>query len=201
MSKTFCQVKLKDISYKLFYLEDRYFPPPWYIHLLYFFLKSTYFHQQKRVNWFNKLSYKNKYISGLHYFLELAISTLSATLQDGGLIDQVDRERGANRNQSREIQFIHAKRLTHHSNTRYTLLVMDSWFGLNWLFFRTCLAFVALFYRIFWVESLGFFHFKSGIYVRRITKWYGIVICTLKIIIIINVVFNIIIMIIILILS
>ena len=22
------QVKLKDISYKLFYLEDRYFPPP-----------------------------------------------------------------------------------------------------------------------------------------------------------------------------
>ena len=24
MSKTFCQVKLKDISYKLFYLEDRY---------------------------------------------------------------------------------------------------------------------------------------------------------------------------------
>ena len=32
MSKTFCQVKLKDISYKLFYLEDRYFPPPWYIH-------------------------------------------------------------------------------------------------------------------------------------------------------------------------
>ena len=126
MSKTFCQVKLKDISYKLSYLEDRYFPPPWYIHLLYFFLKSTYFHEQKIKNWFNKLSYKSKYISGLHYFFELAISTLSVTLQDGGLIDQVDRERCANRNQSRGIQFIHAKRLTHHPNTRYTLLVMDS---------------------------------------------------------------------------
>ena len=60
-------------------------------------------------------------------FLELAISTLSATLQAGDLIDQVDRERGANRNQSRGIQFIHAKRLTHHPNTRCTLLVMDSW--------------------------------------------------------------------------
>ena len=127
MSKTFCQVKLKDISYKLFYLEDRYFPPPWYIHLLYFFLKSTYFHQQKIVNRFNKISHKNKYISGLHYLFELAISTLSATLQAGGLIDQVDRERGANRNQSRGIKFIHAKRLTHHPNTRYTFLVMDSW--------------------------------------------------------------------------
>ena len=91
ISKIFCQVKLEDISYKLFYLEDRYFPPPWYIHLLYFFLKSTYFHQQKRVNRFNKLSYKNKCISGLHYFFELAISTLSATLQAGDLIDQVDR--------------------------------------------------------------------------------------------------------------
>ena len=32
MSKTFCQIKLEDIPYKLFYLEDRYFPPPWYIH-------------------------------------------------------------------------------------------------------------------------------------------------------------------------
>ena len=137
MSKTLCQVKLKDISYKLFYLEDRYVLPPWYIHLLYFFLKSTYFHQQKRVNWLDKLSYKNKYISGLHYFFfELAISTLSATLQAGDLIDQVDRERGANRNQSRGIQFIHAKRLTHHPNTRYTLLVMDScWlpFCKSWL--------------------------------------------------------------------
>ena len=40
------------------------------------------------------------------------------------MIDQVDRERGANRNQSRGIQFIHAERLTHHPNTRYTLLVM-----------------------------------------------------------------------------
>ena len=131
MSKTFSQVKLKDISYKLFYLEDRYFPPPWHIHLLYFFLKSTYFHQQKIVNWFNKLSYKNKYISDLHYFFELAISTLSATLQDAGLIDQVDWERGANRNQSRGIKFVHAKRLTHHPNTRYTLLVMDSCFYLQ----------------------------------------------------------------------
>ena len=130
MSKTFYQVKLKEISYKLLYLEDRYFPPPWYIHLLHpFFLKSTYFHQQKRVNRFNKLSYKNKYISGLQYFFELAISTLSATLQVGDLIDQVDRERGANRNQSRGITFIHAKRLTHHPNTRYTLLVMDSCSG------------------------------------------------------------------------
>ena len=46
-------------------------------------------------------------------------------LQAGHLIDQVDRERGANRNQSRRIQFIHAKRLTHHPNTRYTPLVMD----------------------------------------------------------------------------
>ena len=65
------------------------------------------------------------YISGLHYFFELATSTPSATLQAGDLIDQVDRERGANRNQSRGIQFIHTKRLTHHPNTRYTLLVMD----------------------------------------------------------------------------
>ena len=79
------------------------------------------------MNWFNKLSYKNNYISrGLHYFFELAISTLSATLQAGDLIDQVDRERGANKNQSRGIQFIHAKQLSHHPNTRYTLLVMDS---------------------------------------------------------------------------
>ena len=90
------------------------------------FMKSTYFHQQKRVNWFNKPSYKNKYIAGLHYDFELAISTLSATLQAGDLIDQVDRERGANRNQSRGIKFIHAKRLTHHPNTRYKLPVMDS---------------------------------------------------------------------------
>ena len=43
MSKTFYQVKLKDISYKLFYLEDRYFPPPWYIHLLYFFSEKYIF--------------------------------------------------------------------------------------------------------------------------------------------------------------
>ena len=50
---------------------------------------------------------------------------LSATLQAGDLIDQVDRERGSNRNQSRGVQLIHAKRLT-HPNTRYTLLVMDS---------------------------------------------------------------------------
>ena len=48
------------------------------------------------------------------------------TLQAGDLIDEVDRERGANRNQSRGIQLIHAKRLTHHPNTRYTVLVMDS---------------------------------------------------------------------------
>ena len=39
---------------------------------------------------------------------------------------ELDRERGANRNQSRGIQLIHAKRLTHHlhPNTRFTLLVM-----------------------------------------------------------------------------
>ena len=111
------QVRLKDLSYNLFYLEDRYFP------LLGIF---KYFHQQKRVNWFNKLSYSNEYISGLHYFFELAILTLSATLQAGDLIDQVDRDRGANRNQSRGIQLIHAKQLTHHPNTRYILLVMDS---------------------------------------------------------------------------
>ena len=92
----------------------------------FFLSKSTYFHQKERVNWLNKLSYKNKYISGLHYFFELPISTFSATLQPGDLIDQIDRERGANRNQSRGIQFIHSKRLTHHPNTRYTLLVMDS---------------------------------------------------------------------------
>ena len=63
-------------------------------------------------------------------FFELAILTPSATLQAGDLIDQVDRERGANRNQSRGIQLIHAKRLTRHTNTRYTLLIMDSWVGL-----------------------------------------------------------------------
>ena len=123
-----CQVKLKYISYKLFYLEDRYFPHPLPVYSP-AVLSSSYFHQQKRVNWFNKLSYKNKYISGLHYFFELAISTLSATLQAGDLIDQVDRERGANSNKSRGIQLIHAKRLTHHPNTRYTLLVRDSWKG------------------------------------------------------------------------
>ena len=42
MSKTFCQVKLEDIPYKLFYSADRYFPPPWYIHLLYFFSVEKY---------------------------------------------------------------------------------------------------------------------------------------------------------------
>ena len=41
-------------------------------------------------------------------------------------LNRVDRERGVNRNQSRGVQLIHAKRLTHHPNTRYTLLVMDS---------------------------------------------------------------------------
>ena len=66
------------------------------------------------------------YISGLHYFFELAISTLSAALQAGDLIDQVYWEHGTNRSQSCGIQFIHAKRLTHHPNTRYTLLVMNS---------------------------------------------------------------------------
>ena len=48
-------------------------------------------------------------------------------LKAGDLIGQVDWERGANTNQSRGIQLIHAKRLTHHPNTRYTLLAMDSW--------------------------------------------------------------------------
>ena len=43
MSKTFCQVKLEDIPHKLFYLEDRYFPPPWYIHLLCFFSEKYIF--------------------------------------------------------------------------------------------------------------------------------------------------------------
>ena len=37
------------------------------------------------------------------------------------------------RNQSRGIQLIHAKRLTHHPNTRYTLLVMDSWLNLIYI--------------------------------------------------------------------
>ena len=106
-------------------LGGQIFSPSLVYHLLYFFLKNTCFHQQKRVNWFNQLSYKNKCISGLHYFFELVISTRAqrdAALQAGDLIDQVDRERGANRNQSRGIQFIHTKRLTHHPNTRYTLL-------------------------------------------------------------------------------
>ena len=117
MLKTFCQVKLKDISYKLFYLEDRYFPPTLYIQLLYFFSERHIFSSTEK--WIDSINYLIK--------IELAISTLSATLQAGDLIDQVDRERGANINQSRGIQFIHAKRLTHHPNTRYTLLVMDSW--------------------------------------------------------------------------
>ena len=120
MSKTFCQV----INY--FIWRTDIFPLLGIFTCCTFFLKSTYFHQQKRVNRINKLSYKNKYISGLHYFLELVNLTLSATLQAGDLIDQADRERGANRYQSRRIQLIHAKRLTHHPNTRYTLLVMDS---------------------------------------------------------------------------
>ena len=55
------------------------------------------------------------------------IQLVDTTLQAGDLIDQVDRECGANRYQSRGIQFIHAKRLTHHPNTKYTLLIMDSW--------------------------------------------------------------------------
>ena len=57
-----------------------------------------------------------------HFETQFSLLTLQA-----GDFDQVDRERGANRNQSRGIQLIHAKRLTHHPNTRYTLLVMDSW--------------------------------------------------------------------------
>ena len=128
-SKTCCQgVKLKDVSnVNYFTWRTDIFPLLGIFTCCTFFLKSTYFHQKKRVNWFNKLSYKTKYISGLHYFFELAISTLSATLQAEDLIDQVDRERGANRNHSRGIQLMHAKRLTHHPNTRYTLLVMDSW--------------------------------------------------------------------------
>ena len=90
----------------------------------------TYKNISRRVNWFNKLSYKNKCISGLYYFLNSpvwrSVQLVDTTLQAGDLIDQVDRERGANRNQSRGIQLIHAKQLTHHPNTRYTLLVMYS---------------------------------------------------------------------------
>ena len=29
-------------QYKWFYLENRYFPPSWYIHLLYFFFSEKY---------------------------------------------------------------------------------------------------------------------------------------------------------------
>ena len=60
-------------------------------------------------------------------FFELAILTLSSASDAASWrLDQVDGERGANRNQSRGIQLIHAKRLTHHPNTRYTFLLMDS---------------------------------------------------------------------------
>ena len=128
MSKTFCQVKLEDIPYKLFYLEDRYFPPPWYIQLLFFFFCRKVHIFISRRDWIDSINHLIKISIFLVFIiLELAISTLIATLRAGDLIEQVDRERGANRNQSRGIQFIHAKRLTHHPNTRYILLVMDSW--------------------------------------------------------------------------
>ena len=126
-------------QFELFYLEDRYFPrvnrPA-----LFFFWKaihnllqlSTYKNISRRVNWFNKLSYKNlikisvfSFWSSL--FFELANLTLMPVEPATQRCKQVDRERGANQNQSRGIQLIHAKRLTHHPNTRYTLLVMDSW--------------------------------------------------------------------------
>ena len=127
--------------FELFYLEDKcqIFPPSLVNRLAgYFFWKAihdllqlfTYKNISRRVNWFNKLSYKNKCIYGLHSFLNSpfwrSVQLVDATLQAGDLIDQVDRQRGANKNQSRGIQMIHAKRLTHHPNTRYTLLVMDS---------------------------------------------------------------------------
>ena len=141
MSKTFCQAKLKGISYiqKLIRLMSFWyyftwrtdiFPPFDIFTFCTFFWKVHIFISRKE--WIDSINYLIKIRIFLVFiiFFELAISTPSATLQAGDLIDQVDRERGANRNQSRGIQFIHAKRLTRHTNARYTLLIMDSWVGL-----------------------------------------------------------------------
>ena len=78
-----------------------------------FFWKVHIFISRKE--WIDSINYLIKTSIFLVFIFELAIPTLS-----------VDREHGEKRNQSRGIQFIHAKRLTHHPNTRYTLLVMDS---------------------------------------------------------------------------
>ena len=132
MSKTFCQVKLKDISYKLFYLEDRYFPPPWYIHLLYFFLNIYVHIFISRKECIDSINYLIK-ISILLVFIIFLNLPFRCDAQRDAASWRLDRSsrseawrHGANRNQSIGIQFIHAKRLTHHPNTRYTLLVMDS---------------------------------------------------------------------------
>ena len=114
MSKTFCQV--------IFYLEDRYFPPPWYIHLLYFFFWKVHIFISRK-EWIDSINYLIKIGIFLVFivFLNLPFRRSARRcklVKVGDLIDQVDRERGANRNQSRGIQFIHAKRLTYHPNTR-----------------------------------------------------------------------------------
>ena len=105
--------------FELFYLEGKYFQ------------LFAYKNISRRVTWFNKGSYKNKCISRLRFFnlpIWRSVQLVDATRQAGDLFDQVDRERGANRNQSRGTQLIHAERLTHHPNSWYTLPEMDSWY-------------------------------------------------------------------------
>ena len=116
MSKTFCQV----INY--FTWRTDIFPSLVYLPAVPFFWNIHIFISRKeRIDSIN-------YLIKISIFLVFIIFlNLPFRRSAGDLIDQVDRERGANRNQSRGIQFIHAKRLTHHPNTRYTLLVMDSW--------------------------------------------------------------------------
>ena len=84
-----------------------------------------------------KSMYKNtsrkKWLDSINYVIIIrifwsslfAISMLSAACWRDATSLRLDRERGADRKQSRGIQSIHAKRLTRHSITRYALLVMD----------------------------------------------------------------------------
>ena len=94
-------------------------------------------------------------------FFELANLMLMPVEPATQRCKQVDRERGTNQNQSRGIQLIHAKRLTHHPNTRYTLLVMDSWlyyiivyYTINTILCYTILYYTILYYTILYYTIL-----------------------------------------------
>ena len=132
---------------------EQIFSPPRKIDLLYFLLKKpftiyfNYLHTRISVEeWIDSINYLIKISVFLVFIIFLTrltyywIQIVDETLQARDLIDQVDRERGANRSQSRGIQLIHAKRLTHHPNTRYTLLVMDSWYYIILLIVLACVG-------------------------------------------------------------